>query len=308
MSTSIGMFGKLPVAGDFVAHQASTPAGLAFQTFLQLEVNYLASKHCELPAEPVRFLFRDEAGAGAIVGVFVPSQDKVGRRFPLSVFAALEAPVAAERLPWLPAAYAQFLDGAVAALRGAVEPEALVAASDGLPLPSAAELEEARVWTGQALEATAGQTILEALFGPLPGGVQFHGINMFRTACAQVRGNDPGKAGIILECPASDDVQLGFWLSFAHELLAWPNAPPCLFWTDVHSPDSRLLVALGAPASPGVLHFLADPAVQAERLWPMRTQNEHSIAAGRRALGPAVLQALEPPAPTAAALLRALVG
>jgi type VI secretion system protein ImpM len=168
-------------------------------------------------------------------------------------------------------------------------------------------VEQARVWTGEALEATAGQTILEALFGPLEGGVQFHGINMFRTACAQVHGRDPGSATIVLECPASDDVQRAFWLWFAHELLGWQQAPPCLFWTDVDSPDSRLLIALGSPGVPGILHFLADPTVEAQRLWPMRTERAQSIEAGRRALGPEQLHVLEPPAATAAALLRGLI-
>ncbi|MBL4689452.1 MAG: hypothetical protein JKY37_32985 [Nannocystaceae bacterium] len=75
-----------------------------------------------------------------------------------------------------------------------------------LPRPKA----QARTCAGhrhrEALEATPAAVILEALFGPAANGVQFHGVNMFRTGCAQVLGQDPGKAAIILECPARDDV------------------------------------------------------------------------------------------------------
>src|SRR5690606_35491640 len=114
-----------------------------------------------------------------------------------------------------------------------------------LTLPNAAAFEEARTWTHQALEATPGATILQALFGPIEHGVHYHGINMFKTACARFRGHDPGLASVILECPAVDDVQLGFWLTFSQHALVWTVAPPSFAWTHVSSPDHRLLLVLG---------------------------------------------------------------
>ena len=306
-SATIGVFGKLPAAADFVAVDAAGPTGAALQDWLQRENDHLMGKRLAFPPTPIRFLYRDPQAAGTMVGVLAPSRDQVGRTFPLSIFARVD-PAMAVRFPAIPAAYAQFLDGAVSVLADAatLTPATLAERARALPLPGNREIDDAEQWSRQALEATPGQVILEALFGPLQSGVHYHGIHMFRTGCAHVGPRDPGTATIILECPARDDVQVDFWLSLAQRLLQWTDAPPSLLWTDTASPDSRLLIALGSPP-PGVIHYLADPTVVADRLWPMRRSSAASIDAGRRALTPAQRLVLEPPAPTAAALVDALV-
>lgn len=307
MKHPVGAYGKIPGAADFVSIGAS-PASHAYSQWLEHE-NDLLSQRGRLPSpDPVRFLFRDAAGHGVIMGAMAPSQDQVGRRFPLTVFAHVDHQAATQQFSWLPAAYAHFLDRAAAMVRQAatLTRESLQAGLDALVLPATAEIEEARVWTHQALEATTGATILERLFGPLEHGVHYHGLNMFLTACGRVRGLHPGTASIVLECPAVDDVQLAFWLTFAHQALGWSTGPPSFYWTDVRSQDHRLLISLGAPP-PGILQYLSDPTAAADRLWPMRTQSPASIDAGRRSLQPHHLRALEPPAPTAAALLSALI-
>lgn len=308
MNPRIALFGKMPAAGDFVAFNAASPVARQLDQWLQAGVDSLVRRGRPLPPAPVRFLYRDAACSGACVGVFVPSQDRVGRVFPLAAFAYLDMPVAVHRFPFLPAAYAPFLDSAGAVLSQAAQadPQLLVRQLGMLPLPSPQELEEARLWGYQALDATPGQALLEALFGPVAGGVQYHGLNMFLRACAQVRGGAPGVANTVLECTASDDVQLVFWLRLAQELLAWNRAPPCPFWSGADSRDMRLLLSLGTP-DPTVLHYLAEPALRAERLWPTLTDNPRSIEHGRSCLDPLVLKALEPPAPTASHLLAALV-
>jgi len=306
----IGVFGKLPSAGDFVQHNAAHPAARELQHWLVGEIENLAAKRKQAPPVPVKFLVRDASGSTACIGVFAPSRDRVGREFPLAVFATIDMPVACHRFPSLPTAYAQFLDAAAKLVHDAtpmgLDLTGVILRGDTLPLPGPQDLEEARTWARQALDVTGGQTILEALFGPITGGVALHGVHMFTTACAHLHGGDPGQAGIVLDCPMSDDVQLVFWLRLAYELLAWRRAPPSLFWTGPEGPNTRLLVSLGAPAS-GLLHFLADPTVAAEKLWPMRTQNPNVIDGARRGLSPGRLRALGQPPPTAAELLAAIV-
>jgi hypothetical protein len=121
-----------------------------------------------------------------------------------------------------------------------------------------------------------------------------------------VHGGDPGRATIVLDCPTSDDVQLVFWLRLARELLDWRRAPPSLFWTGPGGPSTRLLISLGAPAQ-GVLHFLSDATVTAEKLWPMRTQSPNVIDGARRGLSPSRAHTLSRPPATADALLQALI-
>ncbi len=307
----LGYFGKLPTVGDFVSHNASQPVARMLQEWLVGEVENLAAKRKHLPASPVKFLLRDAAGTSACIGAFAPGRDRVGREFPLSSFAYVDLPVATNRYPSLAVAYAAFLDAAARMVADApnlgLDPQGLSIRGDTIALPGPAELEDARTWTHQALDATPGATMLEALFGPATAGVAFHGVHMFTTACAQVHGGDPGKAAIVLDCPCTDDVQLVFWLRLAFELLAWRRAPPSLFWIGPGGPTSRLLVCLGAPA-PGVLHFLADPTVAAEKLWPIRSASASAIEAGRRGLSAGRVRALTMPPGTASAVLAALVG
>lgn len=310
MSTRIGLFGKLPAAGDFVALNANSPVTRQLDQWLQAGVDNVVRKGKGLPPAPVRFLYRDPGSSGACIGVFVPSQDRVGRLFPLAAFVYLDMPVAVHRFPFLPAAYAPFLDGAGAILGQAsqipnADPNVVLHHLGTLPQPAPQELEEARVWGYQVLDVTPGQALLEALFGPIDAGVRFHGFNMFLSACAQVRGGAPAQANTVLECMASDDVQIVFWLRLAYELLSWQRAPPCLFWSGADSRDPRLLVALGSP-DPMVLHYLTDPALRSERLWPTLTDNARSIDHGRQSLDPAIVKALDPPAASASQVLAAL--
>ncbi|MCH9687460.1 MAG: type VI secretion system-associated protein TagF [Deltaproteobacteria bacterium] len=308
MNPRIALFGKLPAAGDFVAFNEAYPVARQLDKWLQAGVDHVVRRGKELPQSPVRFLYRDPACSGACIGVFVPSHDRVGRKFPLAAFAYIDMPVAVHRFPYLPAAYAPFLDGAAAVLSQAAqaEPNAIMQHLSTLVLPAPQELEEARVWGYQALDATSGRALVEALFGPAAKGVAFHGFNMFLSACAQVHGGAPAIANTVLECSASDDVQLVFWLRLAYELLAWQRAPPSLFWSGGDSRDNRLMLTLGSPDA-AVLHYLADPHLRSERLWPTLTDNSQSIEHGRTCLGPTVVKALEPPAPTASHIIAALL-
>ncbi|MGH1345473.1 MAG: type VI secretion system-associated protein TagF [Nannocystales bacterium] len=306
-SSPIGSFGKVPAAGDFVSVGSGSAVTQAFQGWLQQENDYLASKKRPFPTAPIRFVYRDPAGA-ALVGALGPSRDTVGRTFPLSIYTHIDTHTAMPRFSALPTAFDAFLDGAAQTLTDAASMDlpTLAARIGGLHLPGAGELRDAALWTHEALGATPGTLLLEHLFGPVAQGVHYHGLNMMRTACAQCHGRDPGNAGIIVECHAGDDVQIAFWLCLAESLLGWNAAPPSFFWTDVSSEDSRLLLCLGAPPL-GLLHYLADPSAAADRLWPTRTTSAAAIEAGRNALGSTQRQALEPPAPTAAGLLSALV-
>jgi len=75
-----GYFGKVPTAGDFVG------GGLA-ATFVQPWDRWLSrhlARHFEPPHPPLRFLLGPDA-FGPMAGVVVPSTDRIGRRFPLTL-------------------------------------------------------------------------------------------------------------------------------------------------------------------------------------------------------------------------------
>jgi hypothetical protein len=239
----------------------------------------------------------------------VPSVDKVGRRFPICAYAEIDVAEATAQFSALPAAYAPFLDQAARILREQAQdaaPDFLAEQIGQLALPDPEELAEAIQWRDEALAATPGRAVLEALFGPIEQGVHYHGLNMARAACLRLRGEVAGVADTVLDCSASDDVQLLFWTRLVTCLLQWRTAPPSIVWNVGDSRDTRLLIALGSPDA-SILHFLADPNLTAERLWPMRAASPTSIQRGRASLPPALVAALEPPAATADEILAAAV-
>lgn len=307
MTSPVALFGKVPAAGDFVSIGAASLVGRSFQEWIQGENDQLSAKHRTLPQAPIRFVYRDPSASGVVVGVLAPSRDGVGRTFPLSVMAHLDVAFAADQLPTLPASHAQFLDEGAALLAesSTLAVRELQERLARLPLPSPSVMQAAHVWGHQALEATPGITILEALFGPLDAGMHYYGLHMFLAGCERVRGHDPGTASIYLDCPCADDLQMTFWLMLAKRQLAWPRATPSFFWTDRATAEHRLLVSLGSPGA-GTLHLLADRTLRAERLWPTHTTSLQSIESSRNAIPPAQLRILEPPTANASALLMGL--
>ena len=295
------MFGKVPAAGDFIAVNTSSAIGRQLDQWLRDGIDNVLARRKPPPQQPLRFLYRDPAGQTACIGVMVPSADKVGRRFPICAYAELDVTEATLRFSAMPAAYAPFLDHAARIFteQARTAPvEELARQIAGLQLPTASEIQEATDWADEALKATPGQTLLEALFGPVAEGVHYHALNMARAACLRLRGNAADIADTLLDCHASDDVQLLFWMRLIGALLQWRTAPPCVIWNAADSRDHRLIFALGSP-DPAIVHFLADPNLTAERLWPMKTNNATTIQRGRASLPPGLLAALEPPAPTA---------
>jgi type VI secretion system protein ImpM len=113
-AASAGLFGKLPARGDFV--RAGLPGDFvaAWDDWLQ---DVLAASRAQLGAAwlptflkaPVwRFLLPPgHCGAGGVLGVLLPSVDRVGRYFPLTLAAVMPpAEAAPDDAAWLDAAVA----------------------------------------------------------------------------------------------------------------------------------------------------------------------------------------------------------
>ena len=138
-----GLFGKLPLAGDFVAR------GLA--PAFRLRWDAWATRHLRDGPWPEGGLgLRLLSGGRAAVGLAVPSRDAVGRGFPLAGFLVLSAPPSWEAAQaWTEAARAPLL----AAARGALDADALWAALDALPAPGAEAPAPLLLWAGGAAVA-----------------------------------------------------------------------------------------------------------------------------------------------------------
>ncbi len=292
-----GLFGKIPSHGDFVRIHAADAAARALA--LWLEEGSEAARRASAPAggEPARFLFSPPGAATALVGVLAGSADRVGRQFPLAVFASAEGRGLAGVFPLVPTGARSFLEGAAGLLAeaGRLSPQDLPARLQALPqLRHEPLTRDGSGLAGLAAGAPA-RDVLSRLFGDLSAGQHWYALHCFRSACQPVREREPSGLGVVLDCPAREDLDRFLWLDLARRALRW--GPPSFFWT-----GGRLLVALGAPPA-ALFAGLWNPGHRDGKLWPLTTQRPEAVAAARKALGPAVLEVLERPGASVAELL-----
>jgi len=167
------LFGKIPSHGDFVRVRAAEEPARSF--VLWLEEGSETARRVAAPAgpEPVRFLFRRPPAARALAGVMAGSADKVGRSFPLAVFAPVEGPDLEGSFPALALAAEPFLDAAAALLAqaGGLAPAELAARLEGLPCPAAADVAAADERARGAAQERAAEILSRAL-GEVPAAEQ----------------------------------------------------------------------------------------------------------------------------------------
>jgi hypothetical protein len=205
----------------------------------------------------------------------------------MALFAAAEARGLAAGFPDLPAAWGGFLGAAEALLDGmaGLEVAAFAERARQLPLPQAGDLAAAAA-ASRSAEGQPAAAALERLFGAAAEGGHLYGLNTFRLACGKVRGREPSRAEVVLDCPAADPADLRLWLELARRALAWPS-PPAFLWREGGSP--RLLLSLGAPPG-GALLPLCAPGRDHPKVWPLRTAQPAAVEAARKALGPAAAE------------------
>jgi type VI secretion system protein ImpM len=261
-----GVFGKIPAQGDFIRLNASTPAALAFDVFLQEGLEALRRSGGQLVPEPVRFSFFDLPSKSGIYGVFAPSQDAVGRQYPLSVFAGLKGEGGVAVVPFVGRG---FLDEAAELLAfGATLSAAdLFSRAKALDTPGLGE-DGGREALRKALHDTGAAWLWQTLFPEAPAESVAYALRTLKTACDTVKGKPPTSAGVVLDCPAPNRHAALFWLALVDGRLGWKGAAPSFFWSA--SGGGRMLIALG-PTPSAVLTFLARPDSPSNKLWPLRT-------------------------------------
>ena len=300
--SSVGIYGKIPAQGDFVRVNASDPLGQAVDQWLQQALEVLQRASADVPPDPTYFVYRPvTAGApGSLVavGALVASRDRVGRQYPLAVYARVDAAAVAHRLSSVPLMFTQFLQDAAALLADAprADANALTVRSRALRYPGAAETAQADAVCRHTLDAAPVTDVYRRLFGDALEGRHCFAFKTFMDACDTARSHPagPGRPAITLDCPIPSDVELFTWLELARRRMYGAPMVPSYVWREGSSP--RLLLALGTPP-PAVFRYLARPDDTAPQLWPLTTARGDSLEMARRALAEPYRRALDAPGP-----------
>jgi len=181
---SPGIFGKLPWLGDFVTRRLPHSFVEPWDDWLQRGMAATREALGEvwldsfLTAPVWRFLLpAGSAGPAAMAGLLMPSVDRVGRYFPLTLASPLDADPGPEA-PLLAAGWFDMLERtALAALDDATAPEAWEAAVERLGPPpltgqEPSPLEIGDGWWGTSLPSADGLGIAALRLGPAPLAAQ----------------------------------------------------------------------------------------------------------------------------------------
>lgn len=302
---AVSIYGKIPAQGDFVRVHASDPAAQSLDVWIQECLEALARAGAELPAEPVYFFHQGLAPAGqALVGALLRSGDRVGRVYPLAVFARVDAPVITNGLSMVPTAWSLFLQDA-ARLSGdldRVDAALLAARARSLRAPGPPELNQAMGVCNHVLHRFATGDVLMRLFATAPMGAHYYAFKTVIDACETTRTRPP-RTPIVLDCPVTSDVDAFLWLELCRRRLVGAPVVPAFLWREGAAP--RLLVSLG-PASGSLMRFLVCPDDHATQLWPLMTTRPDAIELARQGIAPHHRQALDTGAMPLEALLATL--
>ena len=257
-----------------------------------------------------------------LVGALGRSGDRVGRAFPLAVFAQVSGPGVGAAFSVLPAFAGRFLEAVESLLAdarslpgaGAGSPPGagagplpgagarslplasvsslslagVVERVRALPLPGAGEAAAAEAWARDVASRSPARELLAQVSGAdgRQAACVFHA---FRTACHAARGREPVRGAAAVDCPVGGEVDVYAWLELARRALG-RSFPPSFFWREGASP--RLVISLGPPPAAVVAHLLT-PGADHPRIRPLLSREPGDAATARRALGPRLVAALD---------------
>lgn len=280
----LGLFGKIPAKGDFIRHNVVDDAARSFEQWVQESNDALRGAGGDLPDQAIRAVFTPPGAANTVVAALVPSQDSVGRKFPIVIFTLAPSNQTGQAYSMMPYAWSGFLEAAVNLGKRAatMDADALKASIAALPTPGPIELMNSQQLCDKALSHPLTSEVHDRIFRGADA-MHMYAYQTFLTACQDSGKNDPGKAATVLDCPIHVDFDLFVWLELARRIFGFPPAHPAFFWTE--DPSPRLLLSLG-PAPLSILQFMANPSLEHQRLWPLTTQRTQAVDAARTALGP----------------------
>ncbi len=258
-AATVAYFGKLSNEGDFVRANASSPAALAFDEWVQEGMQYgrqrVAGWSDRYPdAQPLNFVFPVVRGERCLLGVLWPSRDRSGRQYPLMVFAQVPSThEPGDGWQGFPQRFAAFFSGAHRLAATAVQQggrDTLKAGVDTLTPLLHAAVSSYRAFT----RSTAVQAWADTL--GWTAGAWPH-LERLVLALAP-EGNDATDlhaGGIRLPLSGNEQTmaqEVSFWADLCTRAAACTAACPFLFWPrapDAHPSELFLYISRPPPAA-----------------------------------------------------------
>lgn len=276
--TTIAWFGKMPRAADFVRGGVSSPAMRAFEDwFHDAYTNLRGAGERGLRYRSVMVLPHAGGSDGFSAAVATPSQDRIGREFPMVVAASLPRHYLGVGSAALSLGLVRFLDAATELFETHRdgEPDSWLHAAASLNPPTVAELSDAKSrWNELRVNLGARQFEQDCFTAP---DDRFYAYHTLRLALRDA------PSGRVLLCPAAGNpAYRAFWIE-AIERTSSADSPLPVLWLDGSGAPSSVLAALGKPPA-NMLSFALGHNPRSSALWPLTTTHDGAKARSKEAL------------------------
>lgn len=269
---SVAIVGKLPSRGDFLRLNLSSPELRRVDRWVEEAVGHLSTSGLAFPGS-LRMLWSDPETHAWVLGAFRPSQDSVGRHFPLGALARHQDDGLSSAE--LVVASGAFFSGALDWL-DAAERVGEAAMVEGLERMASTPIDVAGA--RNLCEAVAARETVQDVESRLFGGSLDQRYYAYRTFFFGLDAVSGGQR-IVFDCPLAVDVDQFFWLAIATTLT---STRPTVLW--VEEPAPRMLVSMGGPLPPSAVRALVGVAEDPTWYWPLVTSREVAHRQARESL------------------------
>ena len=310
----IGLLAKIPTHGDFVRMHTTSPVWRAFDTWIQegffLAQQKNAFQEGYMNAEGYAFLFTPGQSDPSLVGFLQPSQDQIGRKFPVLIGMEEDTHQSSETLKFSPVHHAAFLEKArelaQKAAAGQVGHHQLIEAIEAW---TPTEGIDARASYQTYLKDTTWKRFVEGLFDRFEDPRKYLLFKNIEEILAPLASGVPPQYTLGFRFPALADsspalFQATFWLNVFFGKLTLEDMTPCLFWRSgpVATQRTSVLIYLRPPAARELPHMLPSES-ESDHICDMDQMGLRHVASAGAALTPSLKQLLDDPEMTLLDLL-----
>lgn len=281
-TTAIIGYGKLPVHGDFIRHNASGPAVRALDDWLQRGL-YLAKTQLGSAFDasyddgPVyRFLFAPREADAPLIGVMRPSRDRSRRTFPFVIACETESGhLDSRHIVQTPIRFKAFLDQATM-LSADVVSSQVGHREVGALLDRSGLVTSAANGSSSAYEhyvnATTFGTLCAACWEYFDDSRKYLLFRNLIEMLSPMKGSVPSGFTLGLEFPldagASSQFMASFWMDVCFRLLDFPDVTPVCFWSESGGAGDRGTLALffRLPPAQSLIPLISAEAPESDHL------------------------------------------
>lgn len=305
-SSPIGFFGKLPAYPDFVRKNAGGPLARALDTWIhegvaQLNVQGGDDWKARFDASAGKnFLFHTDDPSKILVGLYVPSRDVGGRRYPFSLFANATPGRNGQLAHLLAEAYAVFLQAAGRLLVDLdhAAGELRSGKTSGLATVLPQNLYEFDRRFKRYLELKKMSDFWSETIGGFDDPVKYLLMRNLLSTLTPLRGRDVRKFELCLALPlsalpAEQGFQIAIYLALCRRILGQPVNSIIAFWDAQRVAGRVRLYLFFRPPGPRYVPFLFDPEAAGDFIWDMATVGADKIDGVKGKLPPEVIALLD---------------